>query len=134
MRSPHDANRTHCGGFICIRGRDDQFSHRGIAGERSGDGERPPHRRHCPVERQLADEDASADLFVVKEFRGVEDAEGDGEIKAGAFLFHVGRREVDGDAARRKPEAAVVKGGADPRVGFPYRGVGKSYQNEAGLL
>ena len=65
---------------------------------------------------------------------GAEDADGDGEIEAGAFLLDVGGGEVDGDAGGRKVEAGVPDGGADAVAGFADGGVGEADGAEGFLL
>jgi len=133
MRSADDAHRPHRGRLVGVGGRNHQLVHAGGAGKRRGDRERPSHRRQGSVERKLTDEHTAGDLFRAQKLRSVKNAQCDREIEARAFLLHIGGREVDRDVARRKPEAAVVKRGANTRIRFAHRRVGKSYQSEAGL-
>jgi hypothetical protein len=54
-----------------------------------------------------------------------EDADGYGEIEAGAGLLDVGGGEVDGDAGGRNVEAGVLDGGADAVARLADGGVGR---------
>ena len=133
MRSANDAQRSHRRRFVCVRGGNDQLADFRVASDRRGNRQRAADRRDGSVKRQFADENAPGDLILVQQLRRMQDAEGDGKVEAGAFLFHIGGREIDGDVARRKPEAAVVKRGADARVRLAYGGVGKTDERETGL-
>jgi len=47
-----------------------------------------------------------------------EDAERDRQIEASAFLGQIGGGEIDGDAARRKIELAILQRRAHPILAF----------------
>ena len=65
---------------------------------------------------------------------GSEDADGDGEVEAGAFFLEVGGREVDGDAGGGKVEAGVLDGGADAVARLADGGVGEADGGEGFFL
>ena len=57
---------------------------------------------------------------------GAEDADGHGQVEAGALFLDVGGREVDGDVRRRHVEAGVLDGGAHAVAAFAHGGVGQA--------
>jgi len=65
---------------------------------------------------------------------GTEDADGHGEVEAGAFFLDVGGGEVDGDVGGGQVETGVADGGADAVAGFADRGVGEADGVEVVLL
>jgi len=78
-----------------------------------GDGEHALDGAEGAIEAEFADENEVGDVFDGERAIGSEDADGDGEIEAGALFFEVGGSEVDGDAGGGKVEAGVLDGGAD---------------------
>ena len=91
----------------------------------------PGHRADLAAERELADH-RPADAVGPDLLRAEQDPQRDREIERGARLAQLGRREVDGDAARRVLEAGVAQRAADPFAGLLERRVGKADDREAG--
>src|ERR1700733_1633111 len=89
-------------------------------GEHSGDG------AQGSVEAQLANQDELAEVAQLQGSVSAEDADGHGEIEAGAFLLDVGWCEVDGDVRGRDVEAGVFDSGADAVAALAHGGVGKA--------
>ena len=86
-------------------------------------GRMPLHGRTRAGEREFADDDKIIELVGFDLFAGGEHPNGDGQIKARPFLFHVGGREVDGGAAHRKFEAGIGERGGDAVARFLHGGV-----------
>ena len=55
------------------------------------------HGAHAAVEAQFAHQQKAAQVVGPQRAIGAQDADGDGQIEARAFLLHVGGRQVDGD-------------------------------------
>ena len=114
----------------------DAFDHGGLGGVFGGndqigdalfaradrDGERAAHRADGAIEGKLADEDVL--IEGLHGAHGAQDAHGHGQIEAGAFLAHVGRGEVDGDALVGVAEAGVDERALDALAAFADGDVG----------
>ncbi|MNE41229.1 hypothetical protein D3C80_1352890 [compost metagenome] len=61
---------------------------------------------------------------------GGEHAEGDGQVEAAAVLGEVGRRQIEGDAAGRKVEAAVLDRAAYAVLAFLHGGFRQAHQGQ----
>ncbi len=79
--------------------------------------------RTAPVKRQFTHDDKIVELVGFNLFAGGQHPQRDGQIETGAFLFHIGGREIDGGAAHREFEAGVGQGGGDAVPRFLHRGV-----------
>jgi hypothetical protein len=66
-------------------------------------------------------------------FAGGEHANGDGEIKARTFLFHIGGREVDGGAAHGEFETGIGQRGGDAILRFADGGIGQADDDDFGI-
>jgi hypothetical protein len=63
-------------------------------------------------------------------FAGSDHADGDRQVEARPFLFHIGWREVDGSAAESEAEAGVDQGGHHTIAGFLNRHIRKPNDND----
>ena len=82
------------------------------------------------VERQLAEQHQVRDLPALDDSGRREDPERDRRIERGARLADVRRREVDGDAMRRKLESGVADRGTNPVAALADARVGKADHRE----
>jgi hypothetical protein len=71
------------------------------------DRKRAAHRAQGPVEPELSDSNDVRDRLRAKLTRRDEERERHGQVERRAFLAHVCRRKVDGNAPRRKHEPRV---------------------------
>ena len=94
-------------------------------------GRMPGHRPDLAAERQLADQRDPAGA-APNLLRAEQDPHRDREIERRAGLAQVGRREVDGDPARRMDEAGVPERAADAFAGLLERGVREADDREPG--
>ncbi|KAF9114180.1 hypothetical protein BGX30_006675, partial [Mortierella sp. GBA39] len=78
------------------------------------------------VERHFSDEKQLLILRQQKLSARYENAKSNGQIKRGAFLFQIGRCEIDRDALKGEGEAAIFDAGPDTFHRFPDGGVRKS--------
>src|SRR5260370_2623666 len=131
MRRADDAQRSHRGRFVRIGRRDDELANVRVTRESCGDRQRSAHRREGSVEVKLANDHASGEVVVVKKLYRVQNAESNREVESRSFFLHIGRREIDGDVARRKPESAVVQRRANARIGLAHGGIGKTDEGES---
>ena len=90
---------------------------------RRATGSTPLHRTHRAGQRQFADHDEIVELVGFDLFAGGQHADGDGQIEARPFLFHVGGREIDGGAAHRKFEAGIGERRRDAVARFLHGGI-----------
>ena len=79
-----------------------------VAAGLDGDGKGSADATNAAVEREFADEKAVGNFFLVQATVGAENAQGHGQIEAGAFLADVGGGEIDGDVGGRNVVAAVL--------------------------
>ena len=114
----------------------DAFDDRGLGGVFGGDdqvgdallaradrdGEGAAHGTDGAIEGEFADEDVLVEGL--HGAHGAQDAHGDRQIEAGAFLTYVGRGEVDGDAFVGVAEAGVDEGTLDALAAFANGDVG----------
>ena len=83
-------------------------------------------RRKRAVEAELAQHREAIDGVVRNRTDGRHQAERDRQIIVAAFLRQIGRRHVDGDAARRQRKARGDQCGAHPLARFRHRLVGQA--------
>ena len=95
-------------------------------------GERAANRAQVAGERELAGELVSRCRRHRKLSRGDENAERDGQIEASRFLGQIGRRQVDGDFARRKFEMRVLQRCAHAIAALLHCGFGQADKVESG--
>ena len=69
--------------------------------------EHAAQRLHRALERQLADEEHALERLARRRAERAQRGRGDGEVEPAAGLLHVGRREVDDDAALADVDAHV---------------------------
>jgi hypothetical protein len=95
-----------------------------------GDRQHPADRTDTAIQRQLAHDDQ------VRQARGLHllgrshQAQGDGQVEAGALLADVGRGEIDRDPLGGEGEAGVLEGAADALAGFLDGGIGEADDGE----
>ena len=87
-------------------------------------------RAHRAIQRQFAHETEILERSRVDLVTGGDHPERDGQIEARAFLFHVGRREIDCRAPARPKIAAVLNGGGDAIFTFLDRSVRQSNNDD----
>ncbi len=102
------------------------------APDRKGHRQRPANRTQLSGKRQLSRELVAVQLLGRDLPGRGQDAERNRQIEAARFLGQVGRRQVDGDAARRHVEADVLQGGADPVFCLAHLGIGEADDREPG--
>lgn len=90
------------------------------------DGQGPLHGTHGPGERELADDEELIQAIRLHLLACLDDSERNGEIKAGPFLPHIRRGEIDGGPAQGNAEPGAAHGGEYAIEGFPHRGVGQA--------
>src|ERR1035437_743555 len=114
----------------------DAFDHGGLGGVFGGndqvgdallasadcDGQRTAHGADGAIEGELADEDVP--IQRLNRAHGAQDANGNGEIEAGAFLPNVGRGQVDGDAFVGVAETGIDQRTLNALAAFPDGDVG----------
>ena len=129
-----DADASDDAGFLGIVGGDDDFLTALSAG-RKGDGEDTFHRADAAIEGEFANNRAAVKDGAVE----VIDAVGDHpqrhrEVKAGAFFFEVGWRQINrGAAAGGAGEGGVGDGGPDAVAAFADGGIGEADDDGDGL-
>jgi hypothetical protein len=128
-----DVDALDDGGFAGVGFGDDEVFNAAFAGS-NGDGEHAGDGTECTVEAKLADEEEVVEVAKLEGSIGAEDADGHGEVEAGALFFDVGGGEVDGDVSGGEVEAGVADGGADAVAGFANGGVGEADGVEVVLL
>ena len=96
-------------------------------------GRTPLHRTHRAGQREFADDDEVVELVGFHLFAGGEHADGDGQVEARPFLFHVGGRKVDRGAAHREFEAGVGQRGGDAVARFFDRGIRQADDDDDGV-
>ena len=96
-----DVDAFDDGGLGGVGGGDDEVRDAGGAGG-DGDGQHPWTARSAAVEAEFADEEEVETSLMAQAAVRAEEADGDGQVEAGAFLLEVGGCEVDGDAANTK--------------------------------
>ena len=81
----------------------------------------PRTGRSAAIQPELADEGVTCDRVRVQHAGADEHSQRDRQVEGGAFLPHVGRREVRGDPSRRHGEARVEQGGTDALAALLHR-------------
>jgi hypothetical protein len=128
-----DVDAIDDGGFAGIGFGDDEVFDAALAGG-YGDGEHAGDGAEGAVEAEFTDEEEVVEVAELECSVGTEDADGHGEVEAGAFFLDVGGGEVDGDVGGGEVETGVADGGADAVAGFADGGVGKADGVEVVLL
>ena len=103
-----------------------------VAPGRGGDWQHATRLLNRAVEGQLAEHQRVVEIAPRQASGGGEQPERDRQIERGARLSQVGRGEVDGDAMRRKFEAAVADGAANAVAALAHARVGQSDEMEPG--
>ena len=99
----------------------------------AGDGKSSLDRAQTSVKRKFAKKHELPQVAFEQDARSTQDAECDREVKPGAFLLHVRRRQVHGDVLKGKLEAAVLDGGFDALPALAHGGVGQADGHEIGV-
>ena len=113
------------GGLGGVGGGQNQVGNAFFA-RQDGDGQHAGNGAHAAVEAEFADQEKSAEVVDAQRAVCAQDADGDGQIEARAFLFQVGGSEIDGDEGGRNQVAGVLDGGADAVAAFAHGGVGQA--------
>jgi len=111
--------------------RHEQAGRAGRSG-RQCHGEDAADRAEVALEADLTGDHGVAQGALRKLAAGNEKAQCDRQVEGRPVLAYVGRREVDGDAAKRKHEAGVGQGGTDALSPFLHRPVRQSDRGERG--
>ena len=90
-------------------------------------------RTHRAGQREFAHDDEIVKLVGFDLFAGGQHADGDGQVEARPFLFHVGGREVDGGAPHRKFETGIGERGGDAVARFLHRGIRQADDDDQGV-
>ncbi len=90
----------------------------GVAG-RQGGGKGADDRFYAPVQGQLAQHQVAAQGPLIDHLGCRKQAQGDGQVEAGALFLDGRRGEVDGDAVIREAVARVLDGRLDPLLALP---------------
>ena len=105
-------------GLARVRFRHHDFSYPALA-RRQRRRERPAHRTHAAIERQLPKENVVVENFAEKCPLAAENPQRHRQIERGAFLANIGGREIHGDRMLEwKIEAAVSQRGFDALAAF----------------
>jgi len=94
-----------------------------LLARQDGDGQHARHSTHAAVEAQFAHHKEAAHIVHAQRAVSAEDADGNGQVETRALLFHVGRRQVDGDEGGRNQIAGVLDGRAHAVAALAHRGV-----------
>ena len=89
------------------------------------------HTAHAAIQPQLAHSQELAQIAVLQRAIRAQNADGDRQIEAGAFLLQVGRREIDGDVGGRQRKAGVADGRANTIAALAYRSIRQSNGRKA---
>lgn len=125
-----DAGGGGAGGLRAVGGGHEQGAAR--RGRGQAGGEHAGNRAQLAGEGELAEEFLALQRGQRDEAVGGEDAEGDGQVEAAAFLGQVRRRQVDGDVALRELEAGVEQRGAHAVLALAHGGLGQADDGKAG--
>ncbi len=128
-----DVDALDHGGLGGVGGGKNQVGDALFAGH---DGHRQ-HSRHgadAAVQAQFAHQQKLAQVGGFQRAIRAQNADGDGQIEARAFLFDVGGRQVDGDVRGRNQVAGVLDGRADAVAALAHRGVGQAHGVEVILV
>jgi hypothetical protein len=89
-------------------------------------GNMPGTARNAAIQAQFAHQQKLAQIVRVERAISAQNADGDGQIEARAFLLQVGGREVDGDVRGRDLVAGVFDSGAHAVAALAHGGVGQA--------
>ncbi len=103
----------------------------GLAGGQ-GHGEDAPGGLEAAVQGEFSEDEVLLQAFLGDDLLGRQDAQGHGQVEAGALFAHVGRGQVDGDAVAGKSVAGVFERGPDPVFALPHRHFGQAHGGEVG--
>ena len=92
------------------------------------------HGAHAAVQPQFADQQKAAQVVGTQRAIGAQDADGDGQVEARAFFFHVGRGQVDSDMGGRNQVTGVFDGSAHAIAALAHRGIRKAHGVEVILV
>ena len=92
-----------------------------------GHGQRAAYGKHGAVERQLAHNHVAVEFRRLYLFSSCKHGEGDGQIVGGAFLAHIGRREVDDHIVARELVAGMQQSQAHALLALLHGSVGQTY-------
>src|SRR5271157_4212790 len=120
-----DVDALDDGGFGGVGSGQNQVGNAFFAGH-NGHRQHSRNRAHAAVKAQFADQEKAAQVGRGQCAISAQDADGDGQIEAGAFLFQVGGGQVDGDVGGRYQVTGVLNGGADAVAALAHRGVGQA--------
>ena len=109
-----------------------QRDHQAERRRRVGQGDHARHVAQRAVQAQFAAEGEALGAPGAQLAGGDEEADGDGQVEAGAALAHARGRQVDRDPPQRPRQAAREDGGADPVACLAHRGVGQAHDGEPG--
>ena len=101
----------------------------GLAGGQ-GHGEDAPGGLQAAVQGQFPKDEVLLQALLGHDPLGRQDAHGHRQIKAGALLADVGRRQIDGDAVAGEFIAGVLQGGPDPVLALLHRNLGQAHGGE----
>ena len=92
----------------------------------NGRRQHPGDPGQAAVEAQFSERRIGADFVHRQHVHGRQQADGDRKVEVGAFLQHIGGRQIDGDALVGQRQAHGVKGAAHPLAAFADRLVGQA--------
>ena len=110
-------------------GRTDQPFAESVCSDRGR--ERPGDGGDRAVEREFSEHAEAFDGVAGDRARSDHQAERNGKVVVAAFFREIGRRKIDGDALRRKPEPNGVERAADALAALGHRLVGKADNGES---
>ena len=115
----HGINRNAVddGGFSRIAGGNEQMRNLQIPRQHR-DREDSLDRPEFSVQRQFSDHQIVGEILTCKQSVAAKNADGQRQIEGRTFLFHVGRREIDGDALIRGTESVVANRRDDAAARF----------------
>src|SRR5262249_35882364 len=99
-----------------------------------GNRQRPAHRTHAPVQRQLADQQNVIQIFAPQISVRAQNAHGYWQVEGRAFLLHVRRGPVDGRFMNGEEEAAVGDRRANSLAAFAHGQVGQPHDGDISLV
>jgi hypothetical protein len=128
----NDAQTFHDGRFSGVIGGDEEAG-LAIGAGAKGDRQDAFDGTDGSGKGEFANHGKVVELVGLDLFAGGEDADGDGEIEAGAFFFDVGGSEVDGRAAHGEFEGGIADGGADAVLEFADGSIWKADDDDLGI-
>ncbi len=128
-----DVDALHHGGLGGVGGGQNQVGNALFAGQ-DGHRQHAGHGAHAAVQSQFAHQQEAAQVVGPQRAVSAQDADGDGQVEARAFLLQVGGSQVDGDEGGRNQVAGVLDGGAHAVAALAHRGVGQAHGVEDVLV